>query len=129
MIALGAGLFAAGLLLGAAGVSLFSTVALIAAYVVLGKEIITAAWKNLRNGHILDENFLMSVASLGAFCIGEAPEAVGVMLFYRVGEYFEEKAVARSRSQIMEAVDLRPRWCCWKTVPPLPRRMQRLEIF
>ena len=108
VIALGAGLFVAGLLLGAAGASLFSTVAFIASYVVLGKEIITAAWKNLRNGHVLDENFLMSVASLGAFCIGEAAEAVGVMLFYRVGEYFEEKAVARSRSQIMEAVDLRP---------------------
>ena len=108
VIALGAGLFVAGLLLGAAGASLFSTAAFIAAYVVLGKEIITAAWKNLRNGHVLDENFLMSVASLGAFCIGEAAEAVGVMLFYRVGEYFEEKAVARSRSQIMEAVDLRP---------------------
>ena len=108
VIALGAGLFITGLLFGAAGASLFSTAAFIAAYVVLGKEIITAAWKNLRNGHVLDENFLMSVASLGAFCIGEAAEAVGVMLFYRVGEYFEEKAVARSRSQIMEAVDLRP---------------------
>ena len=50
----------------------------------------------------------MSIATLGAFCINEFPEAVGVMLFYRIGEFFEEKAVARSRSQIMEAVDLRP---------------------
>jgi len=57
---------------------------------------------------MLDENFLMSIASLGAFFIGEAAEAVGVILFYRVGEYFEEKAVSRSRSQIMDAVDLRP---------------------
>ena len=57
---------------------------------------------------MLDENFLMSIASLGAFFIGEAAEAVGVILFYRVGEYFEEKAVERSRKQIMDAVDLRP---------------------
>ena len=50
----------------------------------------------------------MSIATLGALLIQEWPEAVGVMLFYRIGEYFEEKAVERSRSQIMEAVDLRP---------------------
>ena len=67
----------------------------------------TAA-KNLTKGHVFDENFLMSLATIGAFCIGEAPEAVGVMLFYRIGEYFEHRAVERSRSQIMEAVDLRP---------------------
>ena len=66
------------------------------------------ALNNLRKGHVFDENFLMSIATLGAFCINEFPEAVGVMLFYRVGEYFEHRAVARSRSQIMEAVDLRP---------------------
>ena len=80
----------------------------VAAYLLLGREVIATAWKNLRKGHVMDENFLMSIATLGAFCIGEFPEAVGVMLFYRVGEYFEEKAVARSRSQIMEAIDLRP---------------------
>ena len=57
---------------------------------------------------MFDENFLMSIATIGAFFIGEYPEAVGVMLFYRVGEYFEHRAVERSRSQIMEAVDLRP---------------------
>ena len=108
VILLGAALFAAGLLLNGIGIPLFSGAAFVAAYVVLGREIIGNAWKNLRNGHVLDENFLMSIASLGAFCIGETAEAVGVMLFYRVGEYFEEKAVARSRSQIMEAVDLRP---------------------
>ena len=107
-ILLGAGLFAAGLVTGRLGFSLLSAAAFVAAYVVLAREILEAAWKNLRNGHMLDENFLMSIASLGAFCIGEAAEAVGVILFYRLGEYFEEKAVARSRSQIMEAVDLRP---------------------
>ena len=77
-------------------------------YGILGKHVVATAWKNLRKGHVMDENFLMSIATIGAFCIGEFPEAVGVMLFYRVGEYFEEKAVARSRSQIMEAIDLRP---------------------
>ena len=107
-ILVGAALFAGGLVLNFAGLNLVGFAAFVAAYVVLGREIIAAAWKNLRNGHVLDENFLMSIASLGAFFIGEAAEAVGVMLFYRVGEYFEERAVARSRSQIMEAVDLRP---------------------
>ena len=80
----------------------------IAAYLILGWEVISAAAKNLTKGHVLDENFLMSIATIGAFAIGDFAEAVGVMLFYRVGEYFEEKAVERSRSQIMEAVDLRP---------------------
>ena len=80
----------------------------IAAYFTLGREVLTNAWKNLTKGHVMDENFLMSIATIGAFLIGELPEAVGVMLFYRVGEYFEHKAVERSRKQIMEAVDLRP---------------------
>ncbi len=79
-----------------------------ALYLVLGLPILKTAGRNLIKGHIFDENFLMSIATLGAFAIGDFPEAVGVMLFFRVGEFFEEKAVARSRSQIMEAVDLRP---------------------
>ena len=66
------------------------------------------AVRNLGKGQIFDENFLMSIATLGAFIIGEYSEAVGVMLFYRVGDLFEEIAVARSRSQIMDAVDMRP---------------------
>ncbi len=80
----------------------------IASYGILGSEIILKAFRNLKKGLVLDENFLMSIASLGAFFIGNAPEGVGVMLFYRVGEYFEHRAVERSRSQIMEAIDLRP---------------------
>ena len=82
--------------------------ACVAAYIVLGREVVTTALKNLIKGHVFDENFLMSIATIGAFFIGEYPEAVGVMLFYRVGEYFEHRAVERSRSQIMETVDLRP---------------------
>ncbi len=85
-----------------------SAVLFVAAYVVLGLRILWTAVKNLRKGKVLDENFLMSVATLAAFVIGDFAEAVGVMLFYRVGELFEEIAVSRSRSQIMDAVDLRP---------------------
>ncbi|MBQ6718749.1 MAG: cadmium-translocating P-type ATPase [Oscillospiraceae bacterium] len=101
-------LFAAGLLLDAFGIGWLSFLCCVIAYVLLGREILATAARNLVKGHVFDENFLMSVATLGAFLIGEAPEAVGVMLFYRVGEFFEHRAVERSRSQIMAAVDLRP---------------------
>ena len=77
-------------------------------YLVLGRNIVKEAAKNLFKGHVMDENFLMSIATLGAFAISDYPEAVGVMLFYRVGELFEEIAVGRSRKQIMDAVDMRP---------------------
>jgi len=80
----------------------------LAAYGILGYPILRTAAKNLTRGHVMDENFLMAVASIGAFFIGSYTEAVGVMLFYRVGEFFEHRAVERSRSQIMAAVDLRP---------------------
>ena len=106
---LGAGLFAAALALEhVLGLWWLHLPVYIAAYLLLGREVLTTAGKNLIKGHVFDENFLMSVATLGAFAIGEFPEAVGVMLFYRLGEFFEHKAVERSRSQIMEAVDLRP---------------------
>lgn len=80
----------------------------IIAYIILGGEIVVTAVKNLFKGQIFDENFLMSIATLGAFAIQEYPEAVGVMLFYRIGEFFEHVAVEKSRGQIMDAVDLRP---------------------
>ncbi len=85
-----------------------SALAYLGAYLLLGWQVLFSAGKNLIKGRIFDENFLMSVATLGAFAIGEFPEAAGVMLFFRLGEYFEEKAVNRSRSQIMAAVDMRP---------------------
>ena len=78
------------------------------AYLVLGGKVLITAGKNILKGQVFDENFLMCIATIGAFCIQEFPEAVGVMLFYRIGEYFEEKATEQSRTQIMEAVDLRP---------------------
>ncbi len=109
-ILIGAVLFVLGLLTESVlifGISL-SIPLFIGAYLILGWEIIVTAAKNLTKGHVLDENFLMSIATLGAFAIGDFAEAVGVMLFYRVGAYFEEKAVERSRSQIMAAIDLRP---------------------
>ena len=105
----GALLFAVGVAaqaLGAEGIVLLTVFVL--GYLILGGRILREAVSNLRKGHVFDENFLMSVATLGAFAIREYPEALGVMLFYRVGEYFEHRAVERSRSQIMEAIDLRP---------------------
>ena len=108
-IAVGAVLFVAGEVIEHLyPASLISAILFIAAYVILGLGIIWTAVKNLAKGHVFDENFLMSVATLAAFAIGDFAEAVGVMLFYRVGELFEDIAVSRSRSQIMEAVDLRP---------------------
>nr|WP_304973980.1 heavy metal translocating P-type ATPase [uncultured Schaedlerella sp.] len=85
-----------------------SAVLLVIAYLILGRHVLLTAGKNIIKGHVFDENFLMSIATLGAFAIQDYKEAVGVMLFYRVGELFEDIAVARSRSQIMDAVDLRP---------------------
>ena len=108
LILAGAGLFAAGLLLEALKLSLAAKMVFLLAYGLLGFEVLTDAVKNLGKGQVFDENFLMAIATVGAFFINEFPEAVGVMLFYRVGEYFEHRAVERSRSQIMEAVDLRP---------------------
>jgi len=77
-------------------------------FLLLGREVLLTAVKNILKGKVFDENFLMSIATLGAFIIGEYPEALGVMLFYRLGELFENLAVEKTRGQIMEAVDMRP---------------------
>lgn len=87
---------------------LLSLALFLASYLILGGEVLLEAGKNILKGQVFDENFLMSIATIGAFAIQEYPEAVGVMLFFRIGEYFEDVAVERSRSQIMDAVDLRP---------------------
>ncbi len=107
-ILIGAGLFVLGLAASFLQFSLLAAVLFVGGYLVLGFPVLRDAGKHLLKGHVLDENFLMSLATLGAIVIGEFPEAVGVMLFYRVGQWFEHLAVSRSRSQIMEAVDLRP---------------------
>ncbi len=80
----------------------------IIAYLMLGKDVLRESFENIKHGEIFDENFLMSVATIAAFCIGDFPEAVAVMLFYRIGEMFEDVSVKRSREQIAAAVDMRP---------------------
>ena len=105
---LGAAGFVAGLVLEGFALGIAAKVVFLLSYLLLGFDVLKTAAKNLFRGQVFDENFLMGIATIGAFFINEFPEAVGVMLFYRVGEYFEHRAVARSRSQIMEAVDLRP---------------------
>ncbi|MCI8280935.1 MAG: cadmium-translocating P-type ATPase [Lachnospiraceae bacterium] len=110
LLIIGASLFIIGELLEQFSVvpSLVPSGIFIIAYLLLGAEILLTAGKNILKGQIFDENFLMSIATLGALAIQNFGEAVGVMLFYRIGEFFEEVAVEKSRSQIMDAVDLRP---------------------
>ena len=108
ILGIGAGLFLLGFVMNFAAIPVVGTVLHVAAYLLLGLPVLTLAGKNILKGRIFDENFLMSVATIGAFFIGEVPEAVGVMLFYRVGEFFEHRASEGSRKSIMEAVDLRP---------------------
>ena len=80
----------------------------ILSYIIVGFEILRKAVRNIFRGKVFDENFLMSVATLGAFAIGEFPEAVAVMLFYQVGELFQDYAVDKSRKSIASLMDIRP---------------------
>jgi len=80
----------------------------IIAYLILGGEIVLRALKNIVRGKVFDENFLMSVATIGAFIIGEYPEAVAVMLFYQIGEYFQGLAVRSSKKSIAALMNIRP---------------------
>ena len=81
---------------------------LIVAYVILGWDVVWQAVKNITRGQVFDEHFLMCVSTIGAFAIGEYPEAVAVMLFYQVGEFFQSLAVKRSRKSISDLMDIRP---------------------
>ena len=81
---------------------------LIVAYVILGWDVVWQAVKNITRGQVFDEHFLMSVSTIGAFAIGEYPEAVAVMLFYQVGEFFQSLAVKRSRKSISDLMDICP---------------------
>jgi len=118
-LVVGAVLFAAGVVLehiwgydmwfaGGGRIVLLTLTIFIAAYLILGHKVLLTALRNISHGQVFDENFLMSIATISAFCIGEYTEAAGVMLFYRIGQLFEDIAVERSRSQIMDAVDMRP---------------------
>ena len=80
----------------------------ILAYIIVGWEIIRKALRNITRGKVFDENFLMTIATIGAFGIGEFPEAVAVMLFYQVGELFQSYAVDKSRKSIASLMDIRP---------------------
>lgn len=78
------------------------------AYLIAGGDILLKAFRNIIKGEVFDENFLMSIATLGAFSIKEFPEAVMVMILYQVGEYFQDKAVDKSRKSISTLMDIRP---------------------
>ena len=80
----------------------------IVSYIIVGLEILKKALRNITKGKIFDENFLMTVATIGAFVIGEFPEAVAVMLFYQIGELFQSYAVDKSRKSISDLMDIRP---------------------
>ena len=77
-------------------------------YIIIGGDVLLKAFRNIKRGRIFDENFLMSIATIGAFAVGEYPEAVAVMLFYQLGEMFQGIAVNRSRKSISELMDIRP---------------------
>ena len=87
---------------------MITKVIFIIAYLIVGLEILKKALRNITRGKVFDENFLMSVATIGAFAIGEFPEAVAVMLFYQVGELFQSYAVDKSRKSISSLMDIRP---------------------
>ncbi len=81
---------------------------LVTAYLILGGDVVMRAVRNIARGRVFDENFLMSLSTVGAFIIGEYPEAVAVMLFYQVGEFFQDMSVKRSRKSIADLMDIRP---------------------
>ena len=80
----------------------------IAAYLLVGYEVIIDAFRNILHGEVFDENFLMTIATFGAFALGEYPEAVAVMVFFQIGELFQDIAVERSRASITSLMDIRP---------------------
>lgn len=80
----------------------------LASYLVIGGDVLFKAVKNILRGQVFDENFLMGIATVGAFIIGEYPEGVAVMLFYQVGELFQSYAVDKSRKSIASLMDIRP---------------------
>ena len=90
------------------GNDLINKILFIIAYLIVGLEIVWKAIKNIFRGKVFDEHFLMSIATIGAFAIGEFPEAVAVMLFYQVGELFQDYAVDKSRKSIASLMDIRP---------------------
>ena len=110
-LALGAAVYAAGIVLTYffPYVNGYITLGvLVLAYIILGADVVMRALKNILKGRVFDENFLMTISTVGAFVIGEYPEAVAVMLFYQIGELFQDMAVRRSRKSISSLMDIRP---------------------
>jgi Cd2+/Zn2+-exporting ATPase len=120
---LGGGLFAAGLAVdyAQAGPPLLRLAVFLASYLLVGGEVLVRAVKNGAKGEIFDENFLMGIATIGAFVIGEYPEGVAVMIFYQIGEAFQNYAVGRSRKSISALMDIRPDYANLKTAAGLER--------
>ncbi len=88
--------------------SIYSLIAFLAAYLIIGGDVLWRAVRNILHGKVFDENFLMSLATIGAFIVGDFAEAVAVMLFYQVGELFQDYAVDQSRKSIAELMNIRP---------------------
>ncbi len=89
-------------------VNYINNIIFIIAYFIIGYDILLKAFRNIKRGKVFDENFLMAVATIGALCIGNIPEAVSVMLFYQVGELFQNYAVNKSRKSVAALMDIRP---------------------
>jgi Cd2+/Zn2+-exporting ATPase len=128
-LVLGAVLFGAGMLIDyvpsintLVGMPPLARLALfLASYLLVGGEVLVSAARNIRRGEIFDENFLMGIATIGAFVIGEYPEGAAVMFFYRIGEAFQDYAVGRSRKSISALMDIRPDYANLKTAAGLER--------
>lgn len=108
-IIIGLILFLMAIILGRISYNLRIVLAIIA-YIILGWDVVLKSFKNILKGNFMDENFLMTIATFGAFYLGESTEAVGVMLFYKIGEYFQDKAVSNSRKSIEKLLDIRPEY-------------------
>ena len=106
-IALGAVVYASGVLIQTEN-KVIPLAIFLAALVIVGGDVLLKAARNILRGHVFDENFLMAIASIGAFAIGEFEEGAAVMLFYQVGELFQSYAVNRSRKSIASLMDIRP---------------------
>jgi len=107
--------------------NVFLLILYLTAYLIAGADVVMKAIKNIFKGQVFDENFLMGVATIGAFIIGEYPEAVAVMLFYQLGELFQSIAVNRSRHSISKLMDIRPDFANVKTENKI-KRMRAEEI-
>lgn len=104
-ILIAAAIFTAALII---NIEFIKIILFLISYLIVGGDIIKGAFKNILKGQVFDENFLMGIASIGAFAIGEYPEGVAVMLFYQIGELFQSYAVDKSRKSIASLMDIRP---------------------